>query len=488
MRRWKKTAAAALALCALVLAGALSLSASASPGNVNLMAVNERVLLDLTADNMPRTVGGVLYVPYTMLSYQATGIDLGVNAMYSTTKRTLLVTDGQLGVVFDTRANTAQDLSGAAVSAQAMVRNGTVFVPIDWLCDYFGTISCTRTSTRHGTLIRLTSSSAILSDRSFVSAADNQLADSLSRYLESGGRGEGENPVPSGGAEASEPPSGGELYLALRWGDEGEECARLAEGRGLRVLFLFTPEQLRAIAGFAGGDARTALNTLEMAVLNGEIDAGGITVTAEGLSQCISRKSLLYDKKGEEHYNLISALHKSMRNSDPDAAVYWLARMLEAGEDPLYVARRVVRFASEDVGLADPQALQIAVAAYQACHFLGMPECNVHLSQAVIYVALAPKSNAMEEAYNAAKADAIEHLAEPVPLVIRNGVTGLMRDLDYGKGYQYAHDTEEKLTNMQCLPDALLGREYYRPAGMGQEAQLKQRLQEIKEWKKEHGA
>lgn len=245
MRRWKKTAAAALALCALVLAGALSLSASASPGNVNLMAVNERVLLDLTADNMPRTVGGVLYVPYTMLSYQATGIDLGVNAMYSTTKRTLLVTDGQLGVVFDTRANTAQDLSGAAVSAQAMVRNGTVFVPIDWLCDYFGTISCTRTSTRHGTLIRLTSSSAILSDRSFVSAADNQLADSLSRYLESGGRGEGENPVPSGGAEASEPPSGGELYLALRWGDEGEECARLAEGRGLRVLFLFTPEQLR---------------------------------------------------------------------------------------------------------------------------------------------------------------------------------------------------------------------------------------------------
>ena len=243
MRRWKKTAA--LALCALVLAGALSLSASASPGNVNLMAVNERVLLDLTADNMPRTVGGVLYVPYTMLSYQATGIDLGVNAMYSTTKRTLLVTDGQLGVVFDTRANNAQDLSGAEVSAQAMVRNGTVFVPIDWLCDYFGTISCTRTSTRHGTLIRLTSSSAILSDRSFVSAADNQLAGSLSRYLESGGRGEGENPVPSGGAEASEPPSGGELYLALLWGDDGEECVRLAEGRGLRALFLFTPEQLR---------------------------------------------------------------------------------------------------------------------------------------------------------------------------------------------------------------------------------------------------
>ena len=264
----------------------------------------------------------------------------------------------------------------------------------------------------------------------------------------------------------------------------------LKDPRGFGSQKVVIPEQmLDMIAEFANGDARNALSTLEMVVLNGELNGEGvITVTQETLEQCTSRKSLLYDKKGEEHYNLISALHKSMRNSDPDAAVYWLARMLEAGEDPLYVARRVVRFASEDVGLADPQALQIAVAAYQACHFLGMPECNVHLSQAVIYVALAPKSNAMEEAYNAAKADAIEHLAEPVPLVIRNGVTGLMRDLDYGKGYQYAHDTEEKLTNMQCLPDALLGREYYRPAGMGQEAQLKQRLQDIKEWKKEHGA
>ena len=196
----------------------------------------------------------------------------------------------------------------------------------------------------------------------------------------------------------------------------------------------------------------------------------------------------MYDKKGEEHYNLISALHKSMRNSDPDAAIYWLARMLEAGEDPLYVARRVVRFASEDVGLADPRALQIAVAAYQACHFLGMPECNVHLTQAVVYVALAPKSNAMEVSYNEAKEDAMKDLAEPVPLVIRNGVTGLMREMDYGKGYQYAHDTEEKLTNMQCLPDALLGREYYRPAGMGEEEALKKRLAEIKAWKKAHGA
>lgn len=252
---------------------------------------------------------------------------------------------------------------------------------------------------------------------------------------------------------------------------------------------IIADELLEMLAVFANGDARNALSTLEMVVLNGEMDAeGAVTVTKETLEQCTARKSLLYDKKGEEHYNLISALHKSMRNSDPDAAIYWLARMLEAGEDPLYVARRVVRFASEDVGLADPRALQIAVAAYQACHFLGMPECNVHLTQAVVYVALAPKSNAMEVSYNEAKEDAMKDLAEPVPLVIRNGVTGLMREMDYGKGYQYAHDTEEKLTNMQCLPDALLGREYYRPAGMGEEEALKKRLAEIKAWKKAHGA
>lgn len=245
---------------------------------------------------------------------------------------------------------------------------------------------------------------------------------------------------------------------------------------------------LEMIAVFANGDARGALSTLEMVVLNGQMDEeGAVTVTRETLEQCTARKSLLYDKKGEEHYNLISALHKSMRNSDPDAAVYWLARMLEAGEDPLYVARRVVRFASEDVGLADARALQVAVAAYQACHFLGMPECNVHLTQAVVYVALAPKSNAMEAAYLAAREDAQKDLAEPVPLVIRNGVTGLMRELSYGAGYQYAHDTQEKLTNMQCLPDALLGREYYCPAGMGEEEALKRRLAEIKAWKRAHG-
>ncbi len=246
------------------------------------------------------------------------------------------------------------------------------------------------------------------------------------------------------------------------------------------------PDMLELIANFANGDARSALTTLEMVVLNGDTDENGITVTPETLEQCISKKSLLYDKTGEEHYNLISALHKSMRNSDPDAAVYWLARMLEAGEDPLYIARRVTRFASEDVGLADPRALEIAVAAYQACHFIGMPECSVHLTQAVVYLSMAPKSNALYVAYETAKKDALSQLAEPVPLVIRNAPTRLMKELEYGKGYQYAHDTADKLTNMQCLPDSLLGREYYCPTEQGVEAKYKARLQQIKQWKKEH--
>ena len=247
------------------------------------------------------------------------------------------------------------------------------------------------------------------------------------------------------------------------------------------------PDMLELIANFANGDARSALSTLEMVVLNGDMRGDEITVTPETLEQCISKKSLLYDKKGEEHYNLISALHKSMRNSDPDAAVYWLARMLEAGEDPLYVARRVIRFASEDVGIADSRALDVAVAAYQACHFLGMPECSVHLTHAVVYMSLSPKSNALYMAYETAKKDAVSQLAEPVPLVIRNAPTRLMEDLEYGKGYQYAHDTAEKLTSMQCLPDSLLGREYYRPTDQGLEARYGERLREIKQWKKEHG-
>lgn len=243
-------------------------------------------------------------------------------------------------------------------------------------------------------------------------------------------------------------------------------------------------EFLTIIAEFANGDARSALSTLEMVILNGDVDKNGnITVTKETLEQCISKKSLLYDKNGEEHYNIISALHKSMRNSDPDAAVYWLARMLEAGEDPLYIARRVTRFASEDIGLADPHALEIAVAAYQACHFIGMPECTVHLTEAVIYMSMAPKSNAMDVAYMLARKDAKEHIAEPVPLQIRNAPTKLMKELNYGKGYKYAHDYEEKITDMQCLPDSLKGREYYKPTEQGLETKYKTKLQQIKDWK-----
>ncbi len=240
---------------------------------------------------------------------------------------------------------------------------------------------------------------------------------------------------------------------------------------------------IESIANFANGDARSALSTLEMAVLNGVFDGEKTVVTAETLEQCISRKSLLYDKNGEQHYNIISALHKSMRNSDPDASVYWLARMLEAGEDPLYIARRITRFASEDIGLADPRALEIAVAVFQACRLIGMPECTVHLTEAVVYMSLAPKSNALYTAYGSAKRDAVNMLAEPVPLVIRNASTKLMKELEYGKGYQYAHDTADKLTDMQCLPDSLLGREYYRPTEEGVEARFKARLQEIKDRK-----
>ena len=248
-----------------------------------------------------------------------------------------------------------------------------------------------------------------------------------------------------------------------------------------------TEDMLRMIAQFANGDARTALNTLEMAVLNGEISAEETTVTAEVLEQCISRKSLLYDKNGEEHYNLISALHKSMRNSDPDAALYWLARMLEAGEDPLYVARRLIRFASEDIGMADSQALTLAVSAYQACHFNGMPECNVNLAHTVIYLSMAPKSNSAYAGYEHCKEDALHTLAEPIPLVIRNAPTGLMKELHYGEGYQYAHQTEDKIAAMQCMPDSLKDRRYYVPTEEGNEKAAKKRLEEVKAWREAHG-
>ena len=248
-------------------------------------------------------------------------------------------------------------------------------------------------------------------------------------------------------------------------------------------------EQLFFIANFANGDARTALNTLEMAVLNGELDRSGtLSVTNQVLEQCTNKKSLLYDKKGEEHYNLISALHKSMRNSDPDAAVYWLARMLEAGEDPLYVARRLIRFASEDIGIADPQALTQVVAAYQACHFIGMPECTLNLTQAVVYMAMAPKSNSIYRAYEEAKEDAGTMMAEPVPLQIRNAPTRLMADLHYGEGYVYAHETKDKIAAMDCLPASLKGREYYRPGTIGAEAPVRERLEEIRKWRRDHPA
>lgn len=235
------------------------------------------------------------------------------------------------------------------------------------------------------------------------------------------------------------------------------------------------------IAEFAAGDARTALNTLEMAVYNAVEEDGWLKVSVELIEQCTSRRSFLYDKKGEEHYNLISALHKSMRNSDVQAAVYWLARMLEAGEDPLYIARRLVRFASEDVGMADSRALEICVAAYQAAHFLGMPECSVHLTHAVTYLSLAPKSNALYRAYERAKDDAQKTMKEPVPLQIRNAVTKLMKELDYGKDYRYAHDEENAITDMVCLPECIQDHVYYEPSAYGSEEKVQRRMQQLEQ-------
>ena len=222
-------------------------------------------------------------------------------------------------------------------------------------------------------------------------------------------------------------------------------------------------EDLKTIANFSNGDARSALTTLDMIITNAKEENGTLKVTKDIIEDCLTKKTLLYDKNGEEHYNIISALHKSMRNSDPDAAVYWLARMLEAGEDPIYIARRITRFAAEDIGLADTNALNVAINVYHACHFIGMPECNVHLSEAVIYMSLAPKSNSCDIAYQLASTDAKKMLAEPVPLVIRNAPTKLMKNLHYGEGYQYAHDKKEKLTTMDCLPPSIQGTTYYNP-------------------------
>ncbi len=256
------------------------------------------------------------------------------------------------------------------------------------------------------------------------------------------------------------------------------------KGYGGQHIFI-TQDQLKAVAAFANGDARAALNTLEMTVLNGELSKDGITVTNEGLGQCISRKSLLYDKNGEEHYNLISALHKSMRNSDPDAAIYWMLRMLQGGESPLYIARRLVRFASEDIGMADSHALQVAVAAYQACHFLGVPECDINLTHTVTYLSMAPKSNALYTACEQCKSDIRNQRLEPVPLQLRNAPTKLMKELDYGKDYEYAHNAEERLTKMECLPESMKGTEYYHPTDFGEEKLVKEHLSSVRKWKRE---
>ncbi len=254
------------------------------------------------------------------------------------------------------------------------------------------------------------------------------------------------------------------------------------EDRGLGKERVEASEEiLDRIAVLANGDARAAYNTLEALVLGTEPDQKGQRVLSKArLEDVLQKKLLLYDKSGEEHYNLISALHKSVRNSDPDAALYWLARMIESGEDPLYLARRMVRMASEDIGLAEPGALAVTLAAKEAFEFLGPPEGHLALAQAAVYLSLAPKSNALYTGYGAVHQDLQRTIAEPVPLHLRNAVTGLMSNLGYGKGYQYAHDAEEKVTDMTCLPESLQGRLYYRPTDQGFEARIRQRLEEIR--------
>jgi len=270
--------------------------------------------------------------------------------------------------------------------------------------------------------------------------------------------------------------------------DEVEAILRRAladEERGLGLEHAdVEPEALGAIARYANGDARSALVLLDLAVGSAPLVDSRKHVTLERVQQTIQRKALLYDKSGEEHYNLISALHKSMRNSDPDATIYWLARMVEAGEDPLYIARRLVRFASEDIGNADPQALTVAVAAKDAVHFIGMPEGNTALAQAALYLATAPKSNAVYSAYGAAADAAQKDVADPVPLHLRNAPTGLMKSLDYGKGYRYAHDEADAVADMSCLPPSLEGRRFYQPTERGFEKEIKRRLDGWAEIKK----
>lgn len=245
-------------------------------------------------------------------------------------------------------------------------------------------------------------------------------------------------------------------------------------------------DTLELIAAYANGDARVALNTLEMAVINSETKDKVAQVKADDVRQLLNTKSLRYDKNGEEHYNIISALHKSMRNSDTDSAIYWVMRMLDGGEDPLYIARRLVRFASEDIGLADTNALNVAINAFQACQFLGMPECNVHLVETVIYLSVAPKSNAVYKSVLAAEKDIKKYGNLPVPLQIRNAPTKLMKNLGYGKDYELAHNYQDKLTTMQTVPDEIKDSQYYHPTEQGKERLFKQRLEYIKQWHQEH--
>jgi putative ATPase len=253
--------------------------------------------------------------------------------------------------------------------------------------------------------------------------------------------------------------------------------------RGLGKLQLsIHDEVLKIIAAYASGDARSALNVIEIAA-GTAVSSKQSEITQEMVREALQKRVLLYDKQGEEHYNLISALHKSVRNSDADAALYWLARMLESGEDPLYIARRLVRMAVEDIGMADPEALAQTIAAREAVDFLGMPEGNLALAQAAVYLALAPKSNALYTAYGAVTEDVEKTAADPVPLHLRNAPTGLMKAIGYGKGYQYAHDVEGKVADMQCLPDNLRDRVYYHPTSEGREKEIQQRLRLIRQAK-----
>ncbi|EJS65312.1 MULTISPECIES: replication-associated recombination protein A [Bacillus] len=245
-------------------------------------------------------------------------------------------------------------------------------------------------------------------------------------------------------------------------------------------------EMLRQIAIFSNGDARTAINTLEMLVINSDIDANKANITDDLLEELLDKKMAYYDKTGEEHYNIISALHKSMRNSDVDSAIYWLGRMIDGGEDPIYIARRLIRFASEDIGLADNNALNLSINVFQACRYIGLPECDIHLTQCVVYLTLAPKSNAIYKARTAVQKDIKQTINEPVPLHLRNATTKLMKEVGYGKGYQLAHFYNDKLTTMPTRPESIAEHTYYKPTNQGNEAKIKQRLNYIKEWKKNH--